>query len=123
MRILICGGRDYTNRAVVFTTLNKIGIEPVEICHGGASGADSLAGEWAKKNNIQCTVFYPDWGLHGKAAGPIRNQEMLNKFKPDMTIAFPGGKGTADMIRRSKNHKVPVLEVNLEVAYEVVKTD
>jgi hypothetical protein len=115
MRILVCGGRDYSNRAVVFAMLDKLNVGVVEICHGGARGADFLAGEWAKARGVPCTVFYAKWDTYGKRAGPIRNQQMLDEFKPDLTVAFPGGSGTADMVRRSRNFKTPVVEVIHEV--------
>jgi hypothetical protein len=52
-----------------------------------------------------------DWFSHGKAAGPIRNQEMLAMEAPALVVAFPGGRGTADMVRRARKAGVDVLEV------------
>ena len=48
---------------------------------------------------------------NGYRAGPIRNQEMLDKGKPDLVIAFPGGKGTADMVGRALRTGVFVYRV------------
>ena len=81
-----------------------------EIISGGARGADTLAEEWADENNIPKTIVKADWKTHGKAAGPIRNQQMLD-LKPNMVVAFPGGNGTADMVRRSKKANFEVIEV------------
>jgi hypothetical protein len=128
LRILACGGRDYENRAVVFSMLDHMvfgGSDPeslkkkVEavICHGGARGADWLAGEWARARGVPCTVYYAQWDKYGKRAGILRNQQMLDEFKPTMTIAFPGGRGTADMMARSRAQDVPVLEVTNELIH------
>lgn len=52
---------------------------------------------------------YPaDWEKHGRAAGPIRNEKMLIVGTPDMVLAFPGGRGTADMIRKAEAAGLPV---------------
>lgn len=46
-----------------------------------------------------------------RSAGPKRNQRMLDKGKPDLVLAFPGGDGTADMVRKAKSAGVPIIEV------------
>jgi hypothetical protein len=75
-----------------------------------ASGADSLAHEAARDQGRRCEVFHADWERHGKAAGPIRNQAMIDAGA-DLVIAFPGGRGTADLIRRARKAGIPVREV------------
>ena len=55
--------------------------------------------------------FPADWAKHGKAAGPIRNAEMLTEFLPDYIVAFPGGKGTADMLRKAEKARVTNIEI------------
>jgi hypothetical protein len=49
-----------------------------------------------------------DWQKHGTAAGPIRNKQMIVSGKPDLVLAFPGGRGTADMSRRAEKHGIPL---------------
>lgn len=104
MRILVCGGRDYCDFDYMFKTLDAVlkyrGISLV--IEGGARGADTLARQWAQLKGIPFVTEYAQWDTYGKAAGSIRNQAMLDKYKPDAVIAFPGGIGTADMIRRSE---------------------
>jgi len=79
------------------------------IC-GGATGADAMALQYAIEKNIEHHVFMANWVKHGRSAGPIRNQQMITEGKPDIVIAFPGGKGTADMVRRAKLCGVKVYE-------------
>lgn len=115
--VLVCGGRDFADRDGVFRTLDTINAAANQITllvHGGAPGADTLAGEWAKDRGIPCRVYPADWKSHGKAAGPKRNQQMLDEAQPQMVLAFPGGRGTADMVRRartaSENGKLILIE-------------
>ncbi len=107
MRVLVCGGRDYGNRDFVFYTLNRI--KPTLVIQGGATGADYLAKLWCEVNNITCQEFKADWKTFGKAAGPIRNAKMLSEGKPDLVVAFPGGRGTADMIKQASKANTQVL--------------
>ena len=76
-----------------------------------ASGADRLGERFAKANNCELLVFPADWNKFGKAAGFIRNQQMIDEGKPDLVVALPGGRGTADMVRRAKKHGIEVAEV------------
>lgn len=110
MRVLICGGRDFTNVAYVWTHLDRIHAEtPItEIITGGAPGADTIANDWGKTKRINRFVCKADWEQHGRSAGPKRNARML-EWKPDLVIAFPGGRGTADMVRRSTEAGVKVV--------------
>lgn len=77
------------------------------------TGADTLAGDWAHGFLIPVRSFPADWEeRHGKRAGPIRNQMMLEEGRPDLVVAFPGGTGTADMVRRAREAGVEVMEVD-----------
>jgi hypothetical protein len=99
MRVLVCGGRDYADRARVFDCLGFFlahGNLQVLI-HGAAHGADTLARQWADFYRVPCLPFPADWARDGRAAGPIRNRRMLVQGRPDLVIAFPGGPGTRDM--------------------------
>lgn len=81
------------------------------VIHGGAEGADRLAGRWARFYGHQEEVYEAAWETHGRAAGPIRNHRMLIEGKPDRVIAFrmPGeSRGTDDMIRRARGAGIPV---------------
>jgi len=112
--ILVTGGRDFRDKGKLNAVL--CGLDRhygfTTLIHGGASGADTLAGMWAKEWGLTVLVYLADWAKHGPKAGPIRNQDMLERGKPDLVIAFPGGRGTADMVRRAKAAGVPVHEVS-----------
>lgn len=115
MRVLVTGGRKYDDAGKVKEELDKLhehaGIEL--LIHGGATGADSLADAWAKKNHVPISanpVTSEDWRRLGKKAGPLRNARML-LLEPDVVLAFPGGRGTADMKRQAIEMGVKVVEV------------
>lgn len=107
MRILVCGGREYCNREQLYDTLDSYPT-PAAIIEGGAQGADRFAREWATERGIQVETFPADWKTHGKSAGPIRNQQMLKEGRPDLVVAFAGGKGTQHMMTIARNAGVKV---------------
>ena len=84
---------------------------PARVVHGGAAGADTLAHTWAMRLGLEVDMMAADWATHGLAAGPIRNQQMLTDAKPDLVVAFPGGRGTADMVSRARHARVQVAEI------------
>lgn len=118
-RILVCGGRDYLDYPKVNSVLDDIvqrANDPSEvvIIQGGAKGADFLAKVYAYCwgwGGLHCVEYPADWKAYGKGAGAIRNQQMLDEGKPDLVVAFPGGSGTADMIRRARKAGVEVIVV------------
>jgi hypothetical protein len=113
MRILVCGSREYDDWGKVLWALEPFDAPGhTTIIQGGAKGADFLARVWAKWKGVDWVEFPADWKKHGKAAGGIRNQQMLDEGKPDLVVAFPGGVGTADMVRRAKQAGVEVVQID-----------
>ena len=104
MRLLVCGGRNFEARNTVFRVLDlvhkKRGITLV--IHGDATGADRLGRDWAQARGIGHMAFPADWETHGRKAGIVRNQLMLDVTSPDGVVAFPGGRGTMDMMNRAE---------------------
>jgi len=125
MKVLICGGRDLT-RIDAFNWLNRNALDELSfasgfssqlkielVIHGGCRGADEGADDWAKSEHIPVIACPANWKKHGKAAGPIRNREMINIHQPDFVIALPGGKGTADMIAATEGSGIPVIRARV----------
>ena len=105
MRVLVCGSRDFTDEDIIFTILDGIYRRhgAPEIIEGGAPGADTIAAEWAGSSGLVLHHFPADWEQYGKAAGPIRNKQMLVEGKPDLVLAFVNkslldSRGTANMV-------------------------
>ena len=123
MRILVTGSRHYSDYDYFSKMMNQFCFRPGfvtdTIIHGAAQGVDTMAGRWVRETNsmrnhdpVITEIEEPaKWRGHGKAAGPIRNKLMLDKHKPDVVLAFPGGKGTANMTKLAKWYGVPVVTI------------
>lgn len=104
MRVLICGDRNWDDGEVIEIIVSGLSSDCI-IVEGDARGADRLGGEAAEACGLDYDVFPANWNLHHRAAGPIRNQEMLNSGI-DLAFAFHDNitesKGTKDMVKRLK---------------------
>ena len=114
MKVLICGDRKWTDYEAIYNILFKYhGVYSFEsVIEGEASGADSLGRVAAEQLKIPVQKFPADWVKYGNAAGPIRNQQMLDEGKPDIILAFhdniSASKGTQDMITRAKKANIRI---------------
>jgi len=92
-RVLVTGSRNWTDRTAVYGALDAVLHEYVSIVvvHGACpAGADAMAVDWiAEAGDADVTEErHPaNWGRHGRAAGPIRNNEMV-KLGADLCLAF-----------------------------------
>lgn len=122
MKVLVCGGRDYSAEAATIwlernaakAVAEAVGAGSVRIrtiIHGCARGADEGAMRWGLAEQIEVLGFPANWKLHGRRAGPIRNQQMIEFGRPDVVIAFPGGRGTENMVRLAMAASIPVIRV------------
>ena len=113
-RVAVTGGRKYRNRDLVWSTLDAyhgaFGISMLIL--GGARGADKHAQDWAIDRRVSHCVMYADWDNAPKYAGMLRNRRMIDEGKPDVCIAFPGGRGTKDMRTRCRKGGIQVLKID-----------
>lgn len=110
MRLLVCGGRRYSDRDHVFSSLDRAHAKrPVTLLiHGAGTGADALADQWARSRGVPVKAFPADWDRYGRGAGPIRNRAMLYDGQPEGVVAFPGGAGTGNMVALARERCLPV---------------
>ena len=115
-RVVVTGGRNYgvlpeereLIHSVFYRIQKKYGRENLTLICGMASGADTEAYCYCKLRwNWNCEEYRADWKTYGRRAGVIRNQQMVDA-KPDFCVAFPGGRGTADMVKRCYNAGITV---------------
>ena len=112
MTILITGSRTWKDTWKIADRLKQFA-ETHEgthkLIHGGAKGADEIAGRWARNNKWDVVVVPANWAVHGNAAGPIRNIQMLD-MHPDIVLAFWDGqsKGTKHCIEAARERNIPV---------------
>lgn len=110
MRIIVCGGRDFKDRALCYDHIEHFigehADEVIEIVSGHARGADTFAEDYAAANGLRCKVFAAEWDRYGRAAGPIRNRQMMQYASEEngAVLAFWDGKskGTKNMIGQAQ---------------------
>lgn len=111
--VLVCGGRYFSDYGMLERVLDRRHkLERfIKLVHGAARGADSMAGNWADHRGVLVAAYPAEWELYGKSAGHRRNALMLEREKPDLVIAFPGGRGTADMVGKAHAANVRVMRI------------
>ncbi|AUR82394.1 hypothetical protein NVP1023O_85 [Vibrio phage 1.023.O._10N.222.51.B4] len=109
MIILVTGGRGYVGD--IDEALNLLHQQnPITLLiPGDARGVDRRCAAWANRLGIHAAAVPALWGLWPRGAGPKRNSAMLI-LKPEYCVAFPGGSGTADMVRRVERAGIPLWE-------------
>jgi predicted Rossmann-fold nucleotide-binding protein len=116
--IVACGGRDlnWPHPRVATQLLSAAGSRPVHrLLHGGARGADAAIARAAHQLGWSVSVHLANWSRHGRAAGPIRNRELLERALRHalahrsaraevslLVVAFPGGPGTASLVQQAR---------------------
>jgi len=112
MKVLVTGDRNWSNRTIIRHALLDLPDKSI-IVHGAARGADSIAGEIAEKWDIKVLSYPAQWEVYGKAAGSIRNRQMLEE-NPDieLVLAFHNNieksKGTRDMCSIADKQGIPI---------------
>jgi hypothetical protein len=123
MRLLVSGDRywKWEERLIILEEIKKM--NPSVIIHGGAKGVDTIAGKVGIYLGIEVIVFPAEWHIYGKAAGAIRNLQMIEEGKPDFILAFHkninDSKGTKHMINQAVNHKIPYKLIDKQLSKEV----
>lgn len=113
MKVAVIGSRGFNNYDLVKKTLSNI--EITLLVSGGADGADSLGEQYAIENNIETKIFLPDWEKHKRAAGMIRNTDIVNES--EVVVAFWDGtsRGTLDSINKAKKLNKKLIIINYEL--------
>lgn len=115
MRVLVCGDRNWSDMAVIRREMEKLPQGTV-IIHGDCIGADRIAGHYASAWGWRMQEYPADWLTYGRAAGPIRNRQMLTEGKPDLVLAFhrdlSQSRGTKDMVNAARKAGVEVRVVD-----------
>ncbi len=112
MRVLVCGSRKWTDYAAIEQRLKLLPPQTM-IIEGEAKGADKMARRIAVRIGLPVMPFPAEWDKYRRAAGVIRNQQMLDEGKPDLVLAFalPDSVGTKDMVARARKAGIPVEEL------------
>lgn len=117
IRVAIVGSRIFDDYKLLEKTMDSFVIKhgiPNLVVSGGAKGADTLGELWAKKNGIKTLIFKPEWKKHGKAAGIIRNGDIVNEATHMVAFVKGKSKGTKDSTSKAKKLGIPIIEVMVE---------
>jgi len=119
MKVIIAGGRKINDYAFLKKCIKDSGFEITEVVSGGAFGVDSMGERWASENGVPIKEFPANWGLHGKAAGPIRNQQMA-EYADALILIWDGvSKGSRNMLHQAKVQKLKILNNIIDVYDDV----
>jgi len=124
LRILFCGSRDWTGREAIARVLKVLPKGSV-IIEGAAPGADTIACEEARRLGFAVEHFPANWKKFGRAAGPIRNAQMLDEGRPDAVVAFHDNidesRGTKNMLKQAQAAVLPTfLNLTSDTMFEFV---
>ena len=111
-RVIICGGRNITDPNLLMQLWASSKIEIDEVVSGACrTGVDKMGEELAYDFDLPIKRFPANWNIHGKAAGPIRN-ELMARYATHMLIIWDGkSRGSGDMLRRGKKHGLRIFEM------------
>lgn len=130
MKVLVTGGRTFgvvprdaldvaaasqqacAEVALLTSVLDELRPELALVIHGNATGADTWADRWARAKNVPVKGVAAPWdsGL-GRGAGTLRNTYMIEQFRPDLVIAFPGNEGTENCVKQALMRGIPVRRI------------
>ena len=111
MKVIIAGSRGITNPThldIAVLMAKDMGIKPTEIVSGGAVGVDKMGEHIATLNNIPIKQFLPDRKRHGKAAGPIRNKQMVDYADALIAVWDGKSKGTLSTIQYAQEKGIQI---------------
>lgn len=123
MRVIVCGGRTFDDQRWVERALDELVAEIgsfVLVCGGQKKwdrnldrwiGADYQAATWALRRGHEYMVVKAQWDRFGRRAGMLRNQQMIDEHGPSIVVAFPGGRGTANMAHRGRQAGLIVISL------------
>jgi hypothetical protein len=114
LKVLVCGGREFNDADFIFSELDRLHAQYCfrMLIEGAARGVDRIAGEWASARKIELVEFSADWAKDGRHAALIRNDRMLSDGKPDLVVAFPGGRGTWHTCSQAEKLGIPVTRLD-----------
>lgn len=117
-RVIIAGGRYFSDYELLKEKCDEFlkdkTSEEIVIINGHASGADSLGERYAQEKCYKIETYPADWKKYGRAAGPIRNEQMSNIA--NALIAFWDGKSkdTKSMLNLAKKKGLQVFVAQYE---------
>jgi YspA, cpYpsA-related SLOG family len=121
MRTIIAGSRTITDAKLVLekgglldAAVAESGFKITSVVCGLADGMDMLGWYYALFKNLPVAEFPADWAKHGKAAGPIRNEEMAKNADALILIWDGKSRGSANMLATAQKHGLKIFNHIIE---------
>ncbi len=97
---------------ILSAAVDRLGV--VRMVMGDQKGADYLASSWCYEHDVPFQIYEANWQGLGRAAGPARNLLMIKSEStmPAICIAFPGSRGTRDMVKQAEAHFLRIIKVD-----------
>jgi hypothetical protein len=111
----VCGGRDYLERTRVYEVLHEHVPVGAAVVHGDCKGADKLADAWAvafDRHPVRIPAVWRRAGDRYNVQAGFQRNAIIAAMPLSLLIAFPGGNGTADMVKKARSAGIEVLEIN-----------
>lgn len=134
MRVIISGSRTIIYGRLIDMAVAESGFDVTEVVSGGAKGIDTLAVEWAVKNNIPVNVFeaawdnlsYPDaiikttkWGQKYDARAGLRRNETMSVYGEALIAIWDGkSKGTKHMLAIARKRDLPTFIYRTDLPFK-----
>lgn len=112
MKTIIAGSRTITNQKLVDSVITAAQkhFQIQEVVSGTARGVDLCGETFATQNNIPIKRFPADWNKHGRAAGPIRNEQMA-QYADALILIWDGkSRGAASMLRLARKYNLKIIK-------------
>lgn len=109
MRLIIAGGRTFTNLALMTEKLDALLVyttEPVTIISGTANGADKLGEQYARLRGYEVEQYPAQWDVYGRSAGYKRNEQMAGVATACVVFWDGESKGSKHMIDLATKRKL-----------------
>ena len=120
VRIIIAGDQDYQDYKTIYHILNKVyrkfsnKDQKIVIIHGGAkSGCDNIVASWARNHNVDQVVFEPNWKKDKKAAGFIRNNQMISTHPIGMVVFSAKSPTVANLVQKANKAGISIMKIPL----------
>lgn len=112
-RILVCGARDYNKPSYFREQMDRLVkshfADKFVIIHGGHGGVNILAAQWAALGDYPTLEIRGNTPYYHSASERIQNQWLMDWGRPDLVLAFPGGRNTEDIVRHAKERGIHVI--------------
>ena len=112
-KVIIAGSRDIDDCDLVFELIKHSRIRIDEIVCGQAAGVDTCGMYYGFDHMIPIKYFPANWKKHGKAAGPIRNSEMVEYCTHGIYVINNHSSGSMDCLRKIKASLKPFIAYHL----------